>query len=317
MEVITLQHPYENHHPHWPPLVMALGFFDGVHLGHEKVIRQAKELADEKKLKSAVMTFDPHPSVVLGKNVQHVRYITPLQEKKKRIKQLGIDYLFIIQFSKQFAELLPQQFIDQYIIGLNVKHVVTGFDYTYGRMGKGTTETMPFHSREQFTQTVVPKLAINDTEKVSSTLIRSYINEGKLEQIPPVLGRVYTVSGIVVHGDGRGGKTLGFPTANVLVSDDYLLPPRGVYAVQVIVNDSCYHGVCNVGYTPTFYENREQLTIEIHLIDFNQDIYGEQVTIKWYSRIRSEKKFASVEQLVNQITQDKQQTIDYFMEASR
>lgn len=311
MKVITLQHPYEANNQAWPELVMALGFFDGVHLGHKEVIQKARELADKYNIKSAVMTFDPHPSVILGRDVQHVKYITPLQEKTRQIEKLGIDYLFVVEFSLQFAELLPQQFIDQYIIGLNVKHVVTGFDYTYGRLGKGTTETMPFHARNMFTQTIIPKKAINETEKISSTLIRNYIHDGKIDLLEPLLGRPYTINGIVVHGDGRG-RTLGFPTANVLVTDDYLLPPVGVYAVQVMVNGMWYHAVCNVGYKPTFKKNQDELTVEAHLLDFSQDIYGEKITIAWHYRIRSEQKFSGVEQLVNQINMDKQTAVDFF-----
>lgn len=311
MKVITLHHPNENNKQQWPPLAMALGFFDGVHLGHKKVIKSAKEYAVVNGLKSAVMTFDPHPSVVLGKDVQHAKYITPTEDKIKLIENLGIDYLFIIRFSKEFAQLLPQEFIDQYIIGLNVKHVVSGFDYTYGRMGKGTTETMPFHSRNQFTQTIVPKLASSQDEKISSTFIRSLIREGKMEEITQHLGRNYTITGIVVHGDNRG-KSLGFPTANIQVKEDYLTPPVGVYAVRVKINEIIYQGICNIGYVPTFNKDGNRLTIEVHLFDFDEDIYGKTVVIEWHLRLRDEKKFSSVQQLIDQISNDKERTSIYF-----
>src|SRR3954466_2432410 len=174
-----------------PPLVMALGFFDGVHLGHRKVIISAKKMAEENGYKSAVMSFNPHPSVVLGRSVQHVEYITPLKEKIKVLSNLGIDYFFIINFTEDFAQLLPQEFVDHYLIDLNVKHVVAGFDYSYGRMGKGTMETLPFHSRNQFTFSIIEKLTFHN-EKISSTLIRSCIHKGELEQLPHFLGRFYT-----------------------------------------------------------------------------------------------------------------------------
>lgn len=298
-------------HAQLPQFVMALGFFDGVHLGHKEVMMKTKEYATETGLTSAVMTFDPHPSVVLGKNIKHVKYITPVEEKITLVENLGIDYLFIVHFTPEFAQLLPQQFVDQYIIGLNVKHVVFGYDYTYGRMGKGTTETMPFHARNQFTQTIVPKLASEGSEKVSSTWIRSIINEGKTEEVPRLLGRFYTIRGTVVHGDNRG-KSLGFPTANIKVDDDYLTPSIGVYAVRVKVKGTIYSGICNVGYVPTFNKDKNRLTIEVHLFDFNEDIYGQTVIIEWHLRLRKEKKFSDVEQLVEQISKDKQKGIDYF-----
>ncbi|MCG3083119.1 FAD synthetase family protein, partial [Anoxybacillus sp. LAT27] len=184
MKTIWLSHPLNEKNN--GPLVMALGYFDGVHLGHQKVIQTAKRIADDHQYKSAVMTFHPHPSVVLGRSKQHVHFITPLKEKEKQIAKLGIDYLYVVEFTPAFAHLLPQQFVDEYIIGLGVKHVVAGFDFTYGRLGKGTMETLPFHSRQQFTQTVIPKQTFGK-EKISSTYIRQCLAEGDVEQLPHLL----------------------------------------------------------------------------------------------------------------------------------
>lgn len=312
VKVITLNHPH-NINKDLPPLAIALGFFDGVHLGHQKVILAAKQYADENNLASAVMTFDPHPTVVLSRNRKQVKYITPVNDKIKLIEQFGIDYLFIVHFTESFAQLLPQQFIDQYIIDLNVKHVVSGFDYTYGRMGKGTTETMPFHSRKAFTQSIVPKLAKDNNTKISSTLIRSKIVAGDVDQIPDLLGRFFTITGTVVHGDNRG-RTMGFPTANIQVSKDYLLPPVGVYTVRVKIGEKIYNGVCNVGYVPTFNKDKNRMTIEVHLFDFNDNIYGKKVTIEWHERSRKEKRFKDVQQLIDQISSDKERAINYFKE---
>lgn len=313
MKVITLSHPLTKEENKFPPLAIALGFFDGVHLGHKKVISAAKQYATDNNIASAVMTFDPHPSVVLSRNSKQVKYITPVNDKIKLIKQLGIDYLFIVHFTESFAQLLPQQFIDQYIIGLNVKHVVSGYDYTYGRMGKGTTETMPFHSRNFFTQSVVPKLSANENDKISSTSIRAEINNGNVQLIPDLLGRFYTIKGTVVHGDNRG-RTLGFPTANIQVVEDYIIPPVGVYCVRVKIEDVIYTGVCNVGYVPTFNRDKNRLTIEVHLFEFNKNIYGKTVTIEWHKCLRKERKFTDVQQLIDQIDEDKQKTIKYFKE---
>ncbi|GHH96567.1 riboflavin biosynthesis protein [Neobacillus kokaensis] len=295
-----------------PPLSMALGYFDGVHRGHQQVILEAKRQAIQLGLSSAVMTFDPHPSVVLGKDKRHVQYISPLTEKIKIIEQLGIDYMFIVHFTAEFANLLPQEFIDQYIIGLNVKHVVAGFDYTYGRMGKGNMETLPFHSREEFTFSVIPELT-EGNEKVSSTRIRSLLREGKADLLPNLLGRYYTTTGIVIHGDKRG-RTIGFPTANIDVDDEYIIPPLGVYSVRMKVNNTWYQGVCNVGYKPTFNQNAKKISIEVHLFEFDQDIYGEEVVVEWHLYLRKEQKFSGIEELVRQIEQDKQNALHYFKE---
>jgi riboflavin kinase/FMN adenylyltransferase len=311
MKTVWISHPPSVKKSELPPTVMALGFFDGVHLGHQKVIQTAKKIAEEKGYASAVMTFHPHPSVVLGKSEQHIRFITPLKEKEKWIEKLGIDYLYIVEFTPSFAELLPQQFVDQYIIDFHVKHVVAGFDFTYGRLGKGTMETMPFHSREQFTQTVVPKQTFGD-QKVSSTYIRHLLKEGEVEKLPFLLGRFYTLTGMVVHGDKRG-RTIGFPTANIALTDDYIIPRTGVYAVRVHMDQQTWEGVCNVGYKPTFYrEKATEPTIEVHIFDFSDDIYGKTVEIEWHKRLRSEQTFASVDHLVSQIKQDQQEALNYF-----
>jgi riboflavin kinase / FMN adenylyltransferase len=310
LEVIKLKYPLNIDKTEIPPLSMALGYFDGVHLGHQKVILEAKKQAHQKGLHSAVMTFDPHPSVVLGKNNKHVQYITPLAEKIKIIEELGIDFLFIVHFTPEFANLLPQEFIDQYVIDLNVKHFVAGFDYSYGRMGKGTMEVLPFHSREKFTFTTVDKLT-SGNEKVSSTRIRQYIKDGKTVELPELLGRFYLTAGIVVHGDKRG-RTIGFPTANVETKDEYILPPLGVYAVKIKIGENWYEGVCNVGYKPTFNKEALRVSVEVHVFDFNKDIYGELVIVEWHQYLRKEQKFSGIEELVTQIEKDKQTALEYF-----
>lgn len=313
MEVYYLDHPHQMKRENTSPLAMALGFFDGVHLGHQKVILAAKKEAEEKGFKSAVMSFDPHPSVILGKSVQHVQYITPLNEKIRLISKLGIDYFFIIRFTEAFSNLFPQEFVDHYLIDLNVRHVVAGFDYSYGRMGKGTMETLPFHSRQKFTFSIIEKVNFH-SEKISSTIIRTCIHEGEFEQLPNFLGRFYTTSGKVIHGEKRG-RTIGFPTANVDFHDDYLLPPTGVYAVKLTINatEQTYEGVCNVGYKPTFHkEQADKPSVEVFIFDFKSEIYGEMVTVEWHKRLRSEQKFSGVDELIAQIEKDKQHAHDYF-----
>ncbi|WP_044337359.1 bifunctional riboflavin kinase/FAD synthetase [Rossellomorea aquimaris] len=313
MKVITVHHPHSNSKNDFPPLVLALGYFDGVHRGHQRVITTAVKKAKELNVSSAVMTFDPHPSVVLGHKHKHIHYITPLEDKKEIIEELGVDYLFIVRFTSEFASLIPQDFVDQYIIGLNVLHVVAGFDYSYGRLGKGTMETLPFHSRDKFTSTTVSKLTDEDL-KVSSTFIRGSLEEGDVKKVHQLLGRPFKMKGTVIHGDKRGRK-IGFPTANIELADDYLTPKVGVYAVKIKIHDKWFDGVCNIGYKPTFKNPDEySLSIEVHIFDFHSSIYGEEVYIEWYERIRDEQKFSGIEELISQIQKDKDKAIHYFSE---
>ncbi|MBB6443887.1 bifunctional riboflavin kinase/FAD synthetase [Bacillus benzoevorans] len=310
MEVLYIDHPHHMKREELPPVAMALGYFDGVHLGHQKVINGAKKAAEEMGIKSAVMSFHPHPSVVLGKT-DRVEHISSLEDKIQIIDSLGIDYFYIVRFTEEFANLLPQEFVDQYLIGLNVRHVAAGFDYSYGRMGKGKMETLPFHSRQQFSFSVIEKLQIGE-EKISSTLIRENIRKGRMELLPKMLGRVFKTTGKVVHGEKRG-RTIGFPTANIEAADESMLPPTGVYAVKMTVANKTYQGVCNVGYKPTFHkEQKGRPTVEVFLFDFKGDIYGEIVTVEWYLRLRSEKRFSGIEELTSQIEKDKQNAISFF-----
>ncbi|MFT8322510.1 MAG: bifunctional riboflavin kinase/FAD synthetase [Bacillus sp. (in: firmicutes)] len=310
MEVVRVNYPKNIDGKDFPPLVMALGYFDGVHLGHQKVIGEAKAIADKKGWKSGVLTFDPHPSIVLGNDSRRVDLITSYESKVAEIEKLGIDYLFIIHFTKDFADLLPQDFVDQFLIDLNVRHVVAGFDYTYGQLAKGTAETLRKHGRGRFQTTIISKESYHG-EKVSSTLIRSYILKGDMEYIPSLLGRYYSINGTVIHGDKRG-RTIGFPTANIESDNALLLPPQGVYAVRIKVDDVWFNGVCNVGTKPTFHPDKTTQSIETHIFQFNQEIYEKKIELEWHLRIRSEKKFNGINELVAQIEKDKQTAIDYF-----
>lgn len=308
MKTIHLEYPI-NQKLEQKDTVVALGYFDGVHLGHQTVIRTAKSIAEKNGWLTAVMTFHPHPAVVLGK-AERIPAITPLFEKEKIIKELGVDILYVVTFNEAFSKLSPQQFVDEYLIGLSVKHVVAGFDYTYGRYGKGTMATMPEHSRGKFEVTTIEKVEKNNV-KISSTLIRSFIGEGNVDVLPEYLGRYYEMTGRVVKGEQRG-RTLGFPTANLSVSPEYVVPKTGVYAVKVKYNGKIYNGILNLGYKPTFHEQLPEPTIEVHIFDFHQNIYGEQLTIEWRKRLRDEKKFSSVDDLIKQIHEDKKAAETYF-----
>ncbi|PKJ60814.1 bifunctional riboflavin kinase/FAD synthetase [Bacillus sp. SN32] len=311
MKTIHITHPHHLIKEEQAKSVMALGYFDGVHLGHQKVIGTAKQIAEEKGLTLAVMTFHPHPSHVLGRDKEPKDLITPLEDKINQIEQLGTEILYVVKFNEVFASLSPKQFIDQYIIGLNVQHAVAGFDFTYGKYGKGTMETMPDDLDGKAGCTMVEKLTEQD-KKISSSYIRTALQNGDVELANVLLGQPYFIKGIVIHGDKRG-RTIGFPTANVGLNNSYIVPPTGVYAVKAEVNGEVYNGVCNIGYKPTFYEKRpEQPSIEVNLFDFDQEVYGAAIKIEWYKRIRSERKFNGIKELTEQIEKDKQEAIRYF-----
>lgn len=311
VEVINLGFPHNLDQHSVPEAAVALGYFDGVHRGHQRVIAEAKARAAEKGIKTAVMTFHPHPKAVLGKLEQDIDHITPLHEKVRRIQEQGVDILYIVDFTPEFANLTPQEFVDQYIIGLNIVHVSAGFDYTYGRMGKGTMETLPFHSRGKFSYSTVGKLS-EGGEKVSSTRIRKLLSEGRMDEIADLLGRRYTMPGTVIHGDKRG-RTIGFPTANVEPESGYLIPPAGVYAVRIQIRGQWHFGVCNIGFKPTFNKDMQgKPSVEVHIFNFSEDVYGENVLVEWHRYIRKEQKFSGIEQLVAQITKDKREAMDYF-----
>lgn len=290
---------------------LALGFFDGVHRGHQAVINTAKKTAEQTNTKLAVMTFDPHPSIVLGQSKEKVFYITPLKQKIAILERLGVDTLFVVRFTSDFAQLSPADFIQLFVKDLGVKHVTAGFDYTFGKKGQGNMEIMPTLCGEGISVEVVDK-QLEESDKISSTRIRQLLLKGDMENVHQLLGRPYRTPGVVVHGDKRG-RTIGFPTANVQSADGSFIPANGVYVVKIRVQNEWFVGVCNIGYKPTFKNPDEKnLSIEVHIVDFDKNIYGEEVEIDWYKWVRAEQKFNGIDELVAQLGKDKQASIEFF-----
>ncbi|MFF2752611.1 riboflavin biosynthesis protein RibF [Psychrobacillus sp. NPDC058041] len=312
MEVHYLSYPHhllENEQ--YEAYSLAIGFFDGVHRGHQAVIQEALDKGKELNIRTAVMTFDPHPSLVLGRSKEQVFYITPIEQKIEILKGLNVDTLFVVRFTSDFAKLTPSQFVDSFIKKANVKHVTAGFDFTFGAFGKGTMKEMEQLSNGEYTVSVVDKQVLSD-DKISSTRIRAELKTGNIEEVKELLGRPFMLTGVVIHGDKRG-RTIDFPTANVQPTEGQFIPSTGVYAVKICVQEKWYNGVCNVGYKPTFNNPEDKkLSIEVHIINFDQSIYGEEVVIHWYSRIRSEQKFNGINELKEQIGKDKEEAINYF-----
>ena len=292
---------------------LAVGFFDGVHLGHQEVIRQAVSLAKQQGLVPAVMTFDPHPRVVLGQGSQYTTVLTPVEDKLELFAELGVEAAYVIHFDRPFSEVTAERFVKSLIVPIGVRTAVVGFDFKFGYRGEGNAEALREFG-EGGIQVHVVSPVYNDGVKVSSTRIREKLAAGDPRAAKLLLGRPYEIQGVVVHGDARG-RQLGFPTANVKPEQPYVVPMNGVYAVEVRVlpkggstgAEERYHGVLNVGVRPTFDAPGGQLKLEAHLFDFSGDLYGREIALIFHSFIRQERKFESIDQLVAQITNDAEQ----------
>ena len=287
---------------------LAIGFFDGLHKGHQTVIAEAKKKAVELGIRSAVMTFDPHPSHLFGNGDNKVGYITQYPEKARLLEAMGIDALFIVTFDWALASLSPKQFVDIFMKGLSIKHVTAGFDFTFGSKGAGTMEQMAALADGAFGTTVIDKVIDHD-EKISSTRIRQLLAEGNVEETALLLDRPFRTVGIVVHGEKRG-RLLGFPTANVSPNNDTVLPANGVYAVRFTTDGITRNGVCSVGVKPTFHESGIPPIVEVNVLDFDGDLYDKEVAVDWIKHLRPEEKFDSVDALIEQMVIDKQQARD-------
>lgn len=285
-----------------PGLVIALGSFDGLHLGHQAIIKETIEKAGKMNLPSGVYTFAPHPLEVLKPALVPPSLISPRQ-KIEILTNLGIDYYFEQIFTREFSQLDYRTFVKDFLVDrLKIAHIVIGEDFRFGRRGKGDIHSLKKLGREfSFTVTGMETVKIGE-QRVSSTTIREMIQRGEISSVPEFFGRYYRLDGKVVHGAGRG-QALGIPTANLKLATDYALPPRGVYACYVYFQGKKYRGIANFGVKPTFAG--KDYSIEVHILDFpNQDLYGENISIELVDFIREEMTFSSSEELVEQIKKD-------------
>jgi len=302
MQIIKVKHPlHEEQRPN-EDTVLIMGFFDGVHLGHQKVIKTGVDLAKQHNLKSALLTFDRSPRTVY-QHEDNFKYLSTRSRKTELVAQLGVDYLYFIEFSEIFSKLKPQEFVDQYMINLNAKYVVAGFDYTYGRKDIATMQNLPKYSRGEFETITVPE-QVMASRKIGSSAIKEFISNHEIESANKFLGYNYQNQGRIIHGLQRG-RTLGYPTANIAVDGAQLIPGIGVYATMIKVADKWYKSMTSVGYNITFKENTG-VTIETNIFDFDKDIYGQQVQIEWIKYLRGEVKFDGANGLVKQLEIDKE-----------
>ena len=280
------------------PAVVALGMFDGVHIGHRALISRAVEEAKSLRAEPAVFTFSNHPMDVLGGSV---RLLSSMKERNAMLRALGIRELVSEPFTCQLAALEPEAFVDLLQARWDVKALVAGYNYTFGSRGLGTPETLERIGRERgFNVLVVPPV-LYENEPVSSTRVREAVERGDMALAGALLGRRYSLSGRVIKNK-RIGRRIGFPTANIEPEERRALPPDGVYATIACVGGAAYRAVTNVGTNPTV--NGDKLSIETHILDFDADIYGEILTVAFHSFLRGEIKFGSVEEMKRQIEKD-------------
>jgi len=284
--------------------VITIGNFDGVHIGHQALFHEVIEKAAAIDGTSIAMTFEPHPMRVLKKN-NHPPLITLYEQKEELIKRAGIDVLICIPFTREFASLSAEAFIKDLLVAkIGMQAIIVGEDYTFGKNREGNLTVLKSYASQIGYEVVVAdwiKAGQTFSDRISSTRIRELVMAGEVEPACKMLGRHYQIRGLVVKGRDRGGRLLGIPTANLNLQDE-LCPKTGIYAVTVDYQNRLYKGVANIGYSPTFEDN--EFTVEVHLLKFNTDIYGEKIRINFIERIRDEKKFADISELTAQINQD-------------
>lgn len=289
--------------PNLPASVCAIGYFDGLHRGHQKLIETAKQQAQERGVALSVLTFHPDPWAIL-KPEERLEHLITLEEKKQILKALGVDLFYIVDFTKDFASLSIEQF-HLFLKSLHIEALVCGFDFSYGAKGKGNTQSLM--NCDYFETTVISQISDEENEdkkeieKISSSRIEKLIWQGKVEKANALLGYLYSIEGEIVHGFKRG-HSLGFPTANLAPSLEAIIPGIGVYAGFVEIDGTLFGAMINVGKNPTF--DNETLSIEAYILNEKLDLYGQKVRFFFVKKLRGEKKFASFEDLKAQLEKD-------------
>ena len=284
--------------------VVTIGTFDGIHKGHQKIFNKLITASKQSDLSSLVLTFFPHPRVILNK-YNDIKMIDTLDEKIDHLEKIGIDHLIIHPFDKKFSLLSADQFIKEYLVEkLKLKHIIIGYDHRFGKGREASVTDLKEYSREF--NFVVDEIDAQEIEKIaiSSTKIRNSINEGDLKTTKIYLGRFFSLTGKVVKGDGLG-KQIDYPTANISIEEDYkIIPKDGVYYIKTTIDNNLYNGMMNIGHRPTI--GTKEKSIEVNLFNFDRDIYDRVISIDVVEKIRDEKKFASIEALKTQLAKDQE-----------
>ncbi|MEJ2057834.1 MAG: bifunctional riboflavin kinase/FAD synthetase [Desulfofustis sp.] len=280
---------------------MTIGNFDGVHLGHQQLFSEVVERAGKRGGRSVVVTFDPHPLIVLRPG--GIKLISTIAQKIEQIDRAGIDILVIIPFDRSFAATTAEQFVRDILIDtIGMGELVVGYDYAFGKGRSGDTNFLKKQGQKYGFPVTVVEAFYQDDMLVSSTRIRQLVSQGRMMDSRALLGRPYQIRGVVQMGKKRGGSEIGWPTANLKVNEEDLVPRIGVYAVQVICEHVCYGGVLNIGYNPTFGDDK--LVAETHIFDFSKDIYGKPIKLNLLKFLRDERKFDGIADLAEQIGRD-------------
>ena len=291
------------------PTVITIGTFDGVHIGHLKILNKIINHAKSTALKSSVLTFFPHPRMVLQKDT-NIKLLNTIDEKITILEKLGLDVLIIHPFTREFSRLTATEFVRDILVNtLNIKKVIIGYDHRFGRNRTANiSDLITFGSTYNFTVDEIPAQEIDDVS-VSSTKIRKALEDGDIETANSYLGYEYMLTGTIIKGKGIG-KQLGYPTANLYIAENYkLIPKNGAYVVNSSIADKTIYGMMNIGYNPTV--NGTEKSIEINFFDFDADLYHQKIQINILVRLRDEHKFESIEALKAQLAKDKEKSIEF------
>lgn len=290
------------------PLALSLGMFDGVHLGHQSIISELKRIASEKNLESAVLTFWPHPRLIFNPN-EDLKLLNTLEEKAALLENFGIENLFLKSFDEEFRNLTGEEFVKQILVEkLNVKHLIVGHDHVFGKNRSGNFQLLEKLAPELGFEVEQMEAVNIYNNNISSTKVRNALLEGNIKDANLMLGYNYSLTGTVVHGK-KIGRTIGYPTANIEVDSLKLLPKKGAYTVEVLFEGKVYRGMLSIGTNPTV--NGEKLTTEVYILDFNEDIYGKEITVKFRDFLHEEIKFEGLEKLIERLDEDKRLTEEF------
>ena len=283
------------------PCVLALGNFDGVHLGHRRLLEHGLEEAVHLDVGLDVLIFEPHPLKVLFPE-QGVKLLSTSQERLLYLEEIGVRKVYNLPFTLEMANTSPEEFVEKILLPLGVIHVVVGFNYSFGAQGKGNPELLQALGQKHGFGVSVLQAQTLSGRVISSSSIRKALLQGDIELAKALLGRVPSLSGTVIHGEERG-RQLGYPTANILTAEDLLIPKRGVYAVWSILDGQRVYGMMNIGQKPTFHEMYDTI-VEVNFFDFQGDLYGREIRVFIEQRLRDERKFNGVQELLSQLAKD-------------
>lgn len=290
------------------PLALSIGIFDGVHKGHQSIIKKLNSIAQEKNLESAILTFWPHPRTIFNPN-DDLKFLNTIEEKIYLLEKKGVQNLFLKEFDEEFRNLTGEEFVKQVLVEkLNVKHLIIGHDHTFGKNRSGDFSLLQKMSSEYDFEVEQLEAVDFQDKHISSTQIRNALLEGNVKEANEMLGYVYSVSGKVVHGK-KIGRTIGYPTANIAADPAKLLPKKGAYIVDVFVKNKHYKGMLSIGTNPTV--NGNSLSTEVYILDFNGDIYDEIISVNFRDFLHDEIKFESLEKLIERLDEDQKLTENF------